>query len=925
MPGMSAAALAVVGMSGRFPGAPDLRAFWHLLRDGGDAVRQVPAERWNWRDYDSELNAGEDTSYCQRGGFIEHVDRFDGRFFGILPREAQSMDPQQRLFLQCAWAALEDAGYAPANLAKRRVGVFVGVGHADYPTLMRRDCVPSDAWRGTGIALTAIANRVSYCLDLHGPSESIDTACSSSLVALHRASQALRAGECEVAIVGGVNLLLGPELFIAFAKAGMLSHSGHCQTFSADADGYVRGEGVAALVLTSLDVARANGDYIYGEVLGSAQNHGGRAHSFTAPNPKAQSEVIQQAWAQAGHSPRQARLIETHGTGTPLGDPIEINALKKAVPAGDGAPIVLGALKSQIGHLEAAAGIASVIKSLLCLHHRQQVGNLHHRQLNPQITLDDSPFQLASGSAALAEKPGEPLLAGVSAFGFGGVNAHVVLRAAAAPNAEDADAQPCLILLSAKDDAGLRARARQLLDAFDEAGTPGNATLRQALLERLRDLLGLMPANDTAPTRLATLNVDAGYFVGCLEQVLDALQLDVPIDAWRGAISLEEVAQRLAAEAQPQASAEPRLDSFAALPAAHLADASLARIARTLQEGRDAMPKRLAFVADSREQLFQRLRDFLEGHHDGLLCSGSAEAAAAPTDAGQLAQWAAHWASSKVPSPDWASVYGERPRPGKLPLPAYPWRLERVWYTPAFTATKRSAPNAAQAWLDLWENAAALPGSVMALAGLIAQVLRQNLAEPLTWRDLRFGPPQELDSAEALRFTPVEPHWQVSQGEQVLLQVERGEPAPMPAALQPQAGTTTLAAKAFYASLAEQGLSYSALGRALQDLRSTPNSLHASLALGCQGADDLPFWAALLASLCAAPAVLGLTSTPSLPFSIRQLSLDPEALPGARHLGIVRRGDKLAVSLSNAEGRCALYLDGLVMRAIPLALNRVSA
>lgn len=925
MPGMSAPVLAVVGMSGRFPGAPDLRAFWHLLRDGGDAVRQVPAERWNWRDYDSELNAGEDTSYCQRGGFIEHVDRFDGRFFGILPREAQSMDPQQRLFLQCAWAALEDAGYAPAHLAKRRVGVFVGVGHADYPTLMRRDGVPSDAWRGTGIALTAIANRVSYCLDLHGPSESIDTACSSSLVALHRASQALRGGECDVAIVGGVNLLLGPELFIAFAKAGMLSHAGHCQTFSADADGYVRGEGVAALVLTSLDVARANGDYVYGEVLGSAQNHGGRAHSFTAPNPRAQSEVIQQAWAQAGHSPRQARLIETHGTGTPLGDPIEINALKKAVPAGDGAPIVLGALKSQIGHLEAAAGIASVIKSLLCLNHRQQVGNLHHRQLNPQINLDDSPFQLASGTTALTENPGEPLLAGVSAFGFGGVNAHVVLRAAAAPIVEDANAQPCLILLSAKDDAGLRARARQLLDAFGETGAPGNGALRQALLERLRDLLGLMPANNTAPTRLATLNVDAGYFVGCLEQVLDALQLDVPIDAWRGAVSLEDVAQRLAAEAQPQATAEPRLDTFAALPAANLAEASLASIARTLLDGRDAMSKRLAFVADSREQLFQRLRDFLEGQHDGLMCSGSAEAVAAPKDAGQLTQWAAHWASSKVPSPDWASVYGERPRPGKIPLPAYPWCLERVWYTPVLTATKRTAPSSAQAWLDLWENAAALPGSVMALAGLITQSLRQNPVEPLAWCDLRFGPPRELESAEALRFTPVEPHWQVSQGEQVLLHVERGEPAPMPAALQPHAGTTTLAAKALYASLAEQGLCYSALGRALQDLRSTPNSLHASLALGCQGVDDLSFWAALLASLCVAPALLGQAPTPCLPFSIRQLSLDPEALPGARHLGIVRQGDELAVSLSNADGRCALHLEGLVMRAIPLALNRVNA
>lgn len=935
MPAVTAQPLAVVGMSGRFPGAADLRAFWALLHEGRDAVGQVPAERWNWRDYDSELNPGEDTSYCQRGGFIEHVDRFDGRFFGILPREAQSMDPQQRLFLQCAWAALEDAGYAPAQLARRRVGVFVGVGHADYPTLMRRDGVPSDPWRGTGIALTAIANRVSYCLDLHGPSESIDTACSSSLVALHRASQALRAGECELAIVGGVNLLLGPELFIAFAKAGMLSHAGHCQTFSAQADGYVRGEGVAALVLTSLDAARDNGDYIYGQVLGSAQNHGGRAHSFTAPNPKAQAEVIQHAWQQAGHSPRQAQLIETHGTGTPLGDPIEINALKKAVPVDDNdAPIVLGALKSQIGHLEAAAGIASVVKSLLCLQHRQQVGNLHQQPLNPQISLDDSPFRLASGNAPLAADG--PLLAGVSAFGFGGVNAHVVLQAAeAAEPAADAG-QPWLILLSARDDAGLRARAGQLLEAFGESPAPANTALREALLERLRDLLGLMPADATTPTRLAQLNVDAGYFVGCLEQVLDALQLDVPIDAWRGAVSLEEVVERLVAEAQPASAGEPRLSSFAALPPAHLAATSLASIARTLLEGRDAMPKRLAFVADSREQMFQRLRDFLDDRDNELFRSGSTAPLAAPdclggqrADAAQLAEWAAYWASGKSANPEWASLYGEQARPGKVPLPAYPWRLERVWYTPAVLPASHPAPSLAQAWDDLWQTGAALPGSPMALAGMLVRTLREHGSGLLSWHDLRFAPPCELPAAEPLRVALAEPQWQVSAADTVLLQGQLGSASTPPVALQPQAGTTHLGAKAFYTSLAAQGLHYSAIGRALQDLRSTPDSLHASFALGCQGVDDAPFWAALLGSLCVAPALLAQAAAACLPLQIAEVLLDPEALPGARHLAVVRQGSgpaaSLSVSLSNADGRCALRLDGLQMRAIPLAQSRVSA
>ncbi|MCQ4298183.1 hypothetical protein NAU58_21650 [Pseudomonas stutzeri] len=929
MPTLNAEPLAVVGMSGRFPGAADLHAFWCLLRDGRDAVGQVPAERWNWRDYDSELNAGEDTSYCQRGGFIENVDCFDGRFFGILPREAQSMDPQQRLFLQAAWAALEDAGYDPTQLTERRVGVFVGVGHADYPTLLRRDAVPIDPWRGTGIALTAIANRVSYCLDLHGPSESIDTACSSSLVAVHRASQALQADECDLAIAGGVNLLLGPELFIAFAKAGMLSHAGHCQTFAASADGYVRGEGVAALVLAPLEVARANGDFIYGQVCASAQNHGGRAHSFTAPNPKAQSEVIERAWQHSGYSPRQACLIETHGTGTPLGDPVEINALKKALPVGSGAPIALGALKSQIGHLEAAAGIASVIKSLLCLQHRQRVGNLHHASLNPQINLEGSPFYLPTGSAPLTVSPGEPLLAGVSAFGFGGVNAHVVLQAAdTAPETAPAPVrQPYLILLSARDEGGLRARARQLLEAFGEPAPSRAAPLRQALLERLRDLLGL----DAEPTRLADLNVDADYFVGCLEQALAAEHLDAPIDAWRGALSLEEVVERLVAAARLDAPAEPRLESFGALPASQLAAASLAAIARSLLEGRAAMAQRLAFVADSREKLFDGLRDYLDPCLDStqsLFCSGAGQAVAAPAsnpqraDAEHLAQWAVHWAGSKVPSPSWSSLYGDEPRPGKIPLPAYPWRLERVWYTPAagVAAASRAAPAPAQAWLACWEPGAALPGSPMALAGLIGQALRQQPNAVLSWLDMRFGPPQTLTTGEAMRFTQAGRHWQASLGEQVLLQIESAALSQSPQALQAEIGAITLSAKAFYTGLADQGLRYSVSGRGLQGVRSTPDGLHASLALACQGVEDLPFWAALLSSFSAAQALLDPATGTSLPWRIRQLLLDPAALPGARHLDMVRQGALFAVSLCNADGRCALRLDGLEMRGI-----RVSA
>ncbi|MDU9392277.1 beta-ketoacyl synthase N-terminal-like domain-containing protein [Pseudomonas sp. zfem002] len=924
MPGLSAAPLAVVGMAGRFPGAPDLRAFWDLLDKGRDAVLRVPAERWDWREYDSELNPGEYTSYCQRGGFIEQVDCFDGRFFGILPREAQGMDPQQRLFLQCAWNALEDAGYAPGQLAKRRVGVFVGVGHADYPALMRRDGVPSDAWRGTGIALTAIANRVSYCLDLHGPSESIDTACSSSLVALHRASQSLRAGECELAIVGGVNLLLGPELFVAFAKAGMLSHAGHCQTFAASADGYVRGEGVAALVLTRAETAAANGDFIYGEVRGSAQNHGGRAYSFTAPNPTAQSEVIRQAWAQSGYSPRQACLIETHGTGTPLGDPIEIDALKQAVPADAGPTIALGALKSQIGHLEAAAGIASVVKSLLCLQHRQQVGNLHHASLNPQIELESSAFRLAQAGAPLQAADGAPLLAGVSAFGFGGVNAHVVLQAADAPAPGEDDPASWLMLLSAKDDDGLRARARHLLEVLDAEPADPHQRLREELLECLRDLLGLMPASDASPTRLATLAVDAGYFVGCLEQALDVCQLDVPIDAWRGALTLEEVVQRLVAELPTQSDRASRL---ASLPAVPLTDATLGAIARTLHQGRDAMARRLAFVVASHAQLVQRLRGFLAGDcdalylNDGRPVTTAPEHSEQPADAAQLARWAAYWVNAKAAAPDWASLYGERPRPGKVPLPGYPWRAERVWYTAVSQPVARNRVGAAQAWRDCWEPAAAPPASAMALAGLLQHALGRHGDTPLAWRDLRFGPPRDLTDTDTLNFTQVDAQWQASLDGQVLLQAREDSSGDTPAAVANLAVASALASAALYAGLADKGLRYSAAGRVLREVRGTADSLHANLG----NIDDADLWAVLLATLAGAPALLADASAPRLPFHIRRLWLDPRALPGARQLSLHRQGQRWALDLSHSDGRHALHLDGVELRALPAQPAQVSA
>ncbi|MDR3461483.1 MAG: polyketide synthase, partial [Beijerinckiaceae bacterium] len=504
--------IAIIGLHGRMPGAVDLAGFWDNLVHGRDAVALVPGERWSWEEIFGEPAEGEDRTYANRGGFMPFVDRFDCRFFNILPREAQTMDPQQRLFLQTAWAAFEDAGHAPSSLAGRKVGVFVGTGYADYPVLMRRDHVPLDIYRATGMAQTAIANRVSYTFDFHGPSESIDTACSSSLVAIHRAVQSLHRGECEMALAGGVNLLLGPELFIAFAKAGMLSRSGQCRTFDAAADGYVRGEGVGALVLCPLEDAERRGDFIYGVIRGSAENHGGHAHSFTAPNATAQADVVSEAWRCAGISPARAALIETHGTGTPLGDPIEINGLKKAL---DDAPdyaargtIALGALKSHIGHLEAAAGIAGVIRTLLALRHKILPANLHRHRLNPYIDFDGAPFVMPSQNLPLTATvfaDGEPaaLLAGVSSFGFGGVNAHVVLqshdRPAPSPSEANAPSHAYLVVLSAKDAPGLRARVSQMIGFLDDADAQARRALETTVLRDLYAALCVAPPIAPAP------------------------------------------------------------------------------------------------------------------------------------------------------------------------------------------------------------------------------------------------------------------------------------------------------------------------------------------------------------------------------------------------------------------------------------------
>ncbi|HEU4325733.1 MAG TPA: type I polyketide synthase [Roseiflexaceae bacterium] len=451
--------IAITGIGCRFPGAASPAAFWRLLCAGEDAIREVPPERWDLAPvYDPDpLVPGKITT--RWGGFLPDIDRFDPLFFKIAQREASLIDPQQRLLLEVAWEALEDGGYVAGRLAGSQTGVFVGIGALDHATRQMRAPDQIDAYTNTGAALSIAANRISYVFDLRGPSLIVDTACSSSLVAIHLACQSLRAGECALALAGGVNLILGPESTIGFSKLGAMAPDGRCKAFDARANGYVRSEGAGVVVLKPLRAALADGDPIYAVIRGSAVNQDGRTNGLTAPNRWSQEQVLRDACAQAGVAPETVDYVEAHGTGTLLGDPIEAQALGAVLAPGrpDHRPCLLGSVKTNIGHLEFAAGVAGVIKVALMCKHRMVPPNLHFQTANPHIPFADLKLRVPTGL-----EPWTGTLAGVSSFGFGGTNAHAVLETPPPPAPRPAPAAPVALLpLSAHTPEALAEQARR--------------------------------------------------------------------------------------------------------------------------------------------------------------------------------------------------------------------------------------------------------------------------------------------------------------------------------------------------------------------------------------------------------------------------------------------------------------------------------
>ena len=469
--------IAIIGISGQYPKAKNILEFWQNIKEGKNCIIEIPRDRWDYRNYIENEHLTKGNSYCQWGGFLEDVDKFDPSFFNIVPREAEIMDPQERLFLRTAWEVIEDAGYTKEQLGQSKTGVFVGVMWSDYSILATEG---HDKAQFLHPSFWSIANRVSYCLNLQGPSIAIDTACSSSLSAIHLACKSIQMNDCTIAIAGGVNLSLHANKYLELCQKGFTSSEGKCRSFGEGGDGYVPAEGVGAVLLKPLKLALADGDHIYGVIKSSSINHGGKTNGYTVPNPKAHFYLIREALQRSGVNPRRIGYIEAHGTGTALGDPIEISGLSEAFKTYTQAKqfCAIGSVKSNIGHAEAAAGIAGITKLLLQFKYKMLVPSLHSQRTNKDIDFSQSPFYLQHELTDW-QQPQEqiqgsqicyPRYAAISSFGAGGSNAHIILEEAPSSLPEAQNHKPYyLVSLSAKTAAAIQEKQRDLLEWLKSA------------------------------------------------------------------------------------------------------------------------------------------------------------------------------------------------------------------------------------------------------------------------------------------------------------------------------------------------------------------------------------------------------------------------------------------------------------------------
>ncbi|MBO0859129.1 MAG: SDR family NAD(P)-dependent oxidoreductase, partial [Chloracidobacterium sp.] len=714
--------IAIIGVSGRYPMADNLDQFWEILKSGRDCVTEIPAERWDHRRICDQNRKGPGSGISEWGGFIDNVDKFDPLFFNISPREAKLMDPQERLFLETVWHTVEDAGYTRADLGNQRVGVFVGAMYAQYqlfslePPYKHNGLTPSSL-------NASIANRISYVFNLRGPSIGLDTMCSSSLTAIHLACSSIRQHECEMAIAGGVNLSLHPNKYLALGQGKFTSSDGRCRSFGEGGDGYVPGEGVGAVLLKPLHLAIADGDHIYAVIKGSAINHGGKTNGYTVPSPVAQSEVVAEALKKAGIDSRRIGYVEAHGTGTSLGDPIEITGLLKAFEAAGGTgdssdrrKIPIGSVKSNIGHLESAAGIASLTKVILQMKYGQLAPSLHAEQPNPNIDFDRTPFyvqrELTAWDRPTLRENGEerpcPRQAGISSFGAGGSNAHIIIEEYLGPKVSITDAEPQdqVFVLSARNEERLKVYTENIRAFL--GGTCGETPaparredrleqVQNPLLQIASEALGISSSEIGLDESLSDYGFDPVSIARLEDLISRRFDIEFTGPPPSGPITLRHYALNVvdATDRPPLEPSESELNP--------------ADLAYTLQVGREAMEERVAIVASSVAELRDKLQRYIKGEReiDGVYMGNARRNGLAPAmflegkegeeffraivrerKWGKVAQL---WVMGG--EVDWRLLHTDseprRPARRRLSLPVYPFARERQWLP-------ESAPGAAE-------------------------------------------------------------------------------------------------------------------------------------------------------------------------------------------------------------------------------------
>ncbi|MCG6895376.1 MAG: SDR family NAD(P)-dependent oxidoreductase, partial [Desulfobacteraceae bacterium] len=709
-PGAGSMDIAVVGVAGRFPKAPDARSFWDNIAASRCAVTEVPGDRWSMAAHYDPDPDNRKTTHCPWGGFLDSIDRFDPLFFNLSGKEAEMMDPQQRLFLEVCWAALEDAGYAQTSVSEKRCGVYVGVGRGDYQFLMDQAGVDPEAHAFWGNADSILAARISYFLNLKGPSMAVDTACSSSLVAIHLACQSLLSGECDMALAGGVFACTTPRFHILASNSGMLSASGRCRAFDDAADGFVPGEGAGAVVLKPLAAAKAEGDPIYGVILGCGINQDGKTMDITAPSSRSQTELEVSVYRRFGIHPDTLTYVEAHGTGTRLGDPIEVDALTQAFRRFTNKTqyCALGSVKTNIGHTGSAAGIASVIKVLYALKNKAIPPSLHFETANRHIDFAASPFYVNTRLRPWMPPSGVRRRAAVSSFGFSGTNAHLVFeefdeaargtegieQGAGDPTKEPAadpesrvrspvsGSDPQIIVLSAKTEDRLKAYAASLLAFIEIPEGSGNSETESpvpeeavaTVSERVGELLAV-DASDLDPDEsFESLGLDPVQISALAARINERHGLALSPSHLREYPSIRRLAEWIG-EMQEDRRSGPA-------PVIESRRAALQDIAYTLQVGRQPMEWRLAAVASDLRELKEKLERFLAGDRAvPRLFSGRIPKGPNNRDfdaaAGAAHDLAAQWVAGA--DIDWKGGARGKAFRRRISLPTYPFARERYW------------------------------------------------------------------------------------------------------------------------------------------------------------------------------------------------------------------------------------------------------